>query len=377
MVRSVLSPAGAPASSIHQLWLLLLRHDQHCVCDRHRVRCGGGSFAVCVAVHPEKHNDIRANADAESVGSPWRLTVVTLICCSSRASGAAAAVASIQASSVVSVEITGHQWWWEIEYEDAVPSRRVVTANELHIPMNRPVVLKVTSRDVIHSFWVPNLQGKRDLIPGYTTAMWLQAESSGRLPRPVRGVLRHAARAHGPRVVAESDEDFRGLARRDASAGARSAASRSSRAGRDVFMQARCAGCHADPRHATPPDRSLPDLTHIATRSTLGAGTLANTPEHLAAWIRDPQRVKPGNQMPPNPLAADESRRWWPTWKHSDDAATDDPASRRTIASSWSRPGPIRRASRAGSRTSITSRSAGAIWSRHSRSFCSAACSRP
>ena len=119
-------------------------------------------------------------------------------------------VASLHASSAVTIEITGHQWWWEIQYEDAVPSRRVMTANELHIPTNRPVVLKVTSRDVIHSFWVPNLQGKRDLIPGYTTAIWLQADRPG----VFRGQcaefcgLQHAHMAFD--VVAESDRDFEG-----------------------------------------------------------------------------------------------------------------------------------------------------------------------
>jgi cytochrome c oxidase subunit II len=76
-------------------------------------------------------------------------------------------IASHGAASALSISVTGHQWWWEVEYEDSVPSRRVLTANEIHVPVGRPVVLKVTSRDVIHSFWVPNLHGKRDLIPGY------------------------------------------------------------------------------------------------------------------------------------------------------------------------------------------------------------------
>ena len=108
----------------------------------------------------------------------------------------------------ISIAITGHQWWWEVQYEDAVPSRRVLTANEIHIPTNRPVVLKVTSRDVIHSFWVPNLQGKRDLIPGYTTALWMQASRAG----VFRGQcaefcgMQHAHMAFD--VVAESDEEF-------------------------------------------------------------------------------------------------------------------------------------------------------------------------
>jgi cytochrome c oxidase subunit 2 len=179
-----------------------------------------------------------------------------------------------------------------------------MTANELHIPTGRPIVLKVTSRDVIHSFWVPNLQGKRDLIPGYTTALWLQADRTG----VFRGQcaefcgLQHAHMALD--VVAESDRDFEGWLDAMRQPG-RAPPEPAARRGHDVFMQARCAGCHTI-RGTEAAGQTAPDLTHIATRSTLGAGTLPNTPENLTAWIQDPQRVKPGNQMPPNPLAADD-----------------------------------------------------------------------
>jgi cytochrome c oxidase subunit 2 len=213
-------------------------------------------------------------------------------------------VASLHASSAVTIAITGHQWWWEVQYEDAVPSRRVVTANELHIPTDRPVVLKVTSRDVIHSFWVPNLQGKRDLIPGYTTALWVQASRAG----VFRGQcaefcgMQHAHMAFD--VVAESDEEFTRWLDVMRQPG-RDPSDPTARKGRDVFMQARCASCHAV-RGSDAAGQIAPDLTHIASRSTLGAGSLANTPDNLATWIRDSQHVKPGNQMPPNPLAADD-----------------------------------------------------------------------
>jgi cytochrome c oxidase subunit 2 len=207
-----------------------------------------------------------------SVGIATGLTIVVLIGLLTASVLTARTVGSPQASSAITIAITGHQWWWEIQYEDGVPSRRVTTANELHIPINRPVVFKVTSRDVIHSFWVPNLQGKRDLIPGYTTAIWLQADRHG----VFRGQcaefcgMQHAHMALD--IVSESDEEFEGWL--------------------DAMRQ--------------PAGQIAPDLTHIATRSTLGAGTLPNTRENLAAWIQDPQRFKPGNQMPPNPLAADE-----------------------------------------------------------------------
>ncbi len=239
-----------------------------------------------------------------AVGIASGITVVVLVGLLVASLWTGSAIGSLHASSALTIEIIGHQWWWEIQYDDAVASRRLLTANEFHIPTNRPVVLKVTSRDVIHSFWLPNLQGKRDLIPGYTTAVWIQA---GR-PGLFRGQcaefcgLQHAHMAID--VVAEPDADFeRWLdAMRQP---ARDPLEEAARRGRDVFMQARCAGCHTV-RGTDAAGQIAPDLTHVATRAWLGAGTVANTREHLAAWIRDPQGAKPGNQMPPNALATDD-----------------------------------------------------------------------
>src|SRR5204863_6631358 len=131
-------------------------------------------------------------------------------------------VASLQASSAISIAITGHQWWWEVQYEDAVPSRGVLTANEIHIPVNRPVVFKVTSRDVIHSFWVPNLQGKRDLIPGYTTALWLQASRAVSSPgHRARRRYSPPATDHRPPALAVAFRPTRRMARDCSSTGHR------------------------------------------------------------------------------------------------------------------------------------------------------------
>ena len=301
--QSVLSPAGVQASLIHTLWLLML------------TVCVAVFATVLVALLVGVIRGARNRSKEESalpsestltrgVGVAVVLTIVTLVALLVASVWTGRTVGSLQASSAITIAITGHQWWWEVEYEDAVPSRRVVTANELHIPTNRPVVLKVTSRDVIHSFWVPNLQGKRDLIPGYTTAIWLQADRSG----VFRGQcaefcgMQHAHMALD--VVAESDQDFEAWLDAVRQPG-RDPVESTPRRGRDIFMQTRCAGCHAV-RGTDAAAQIAPDLTHIATRSTLGAGTLPNTPENLAAWIRDPQRVKPGNQMPPNPLTDDD-----------------------------------------------------------------------
>jgi cytochrome c oxidase subunit 2 len=267
--------------------------------------------AVAVAVVRGMRRPSRANASApsettlsRSVAASVGLTVVILIGLLVASISTGRAVGSLPNSNAVSVSIIGHQWWWEIQYEDVVPSRRVVTANELHIPTNRPIVLNVTSRDVIHSFWVPNLQGKRDLIPGYTTAIWLQANRPGRFRGQCAEFcgMQHAHMAL--EVIAESDQDFQGWLD-GMRQPARDPPDSISRAGRNVFMQARCAGCHTV-RGTDAAGQAAPDLTHIAARSTLGAGTLTNTPEHLATWIQDPQRSKPGNQMPPNPLPPDD-----------------------------------------------------------------------
>lgn len=215
-------------------------------------------------------------------------------------------VESVQAASGLTIKIVGHQWWWEVEYEDAVPSQRVLTANELHIPVGRPIALKVTSRDVIHSFWVPNLQGKRDLIPGYTTAIWLEADRPGIF----RGqCAEFCGRQHAHMaldVVAEPGPDFDrwldGMRRP-----APSPSTDEQRQGHDVFMTRRCAGCHAI--NGTEAYGAVgPDLSHLASRSTIGAGTLPNTRAHLSAWVLNPQTIKPGNQMPPNPISGDETQ---------------------------------------------------------------------
>src|SRR5689334_9662402 len=176
--QSVLAPAGVQASAIHSLWSLLL---WVCVAVFIVVLA-----AVFIGVFRGTRNPAQEQREPRSekglsrtVGTAVGLSAIILLGLLTASVLTNRTMDALQASNAVTVGIIGHQWWWEIEYEDAIPSRRVVTANELHIPVNRPVVVKVTSRDVIHSFWVPNLQGKRDLIPGYTTALWVQADRAG------------------------------------------------------------------------------------------------------------------------------------------------------------------------------------------------------
>jgi cytochrome c oxidase subunit 2 len=305
VIQSVLAPAGRQSASIYHLWSLMLWVTAlvfvitlafACLAlSRGRRRARGGG------PEPASQRTVTRTV-AVAVG----VTVVVLFGLLTASVSTGNTVASLHASSAVTINVTGHQWWWEIEYEDAVPERRMRTANELHMPINRPVVLKVTSRDVIHSFWAPSLQGKRDLIPGYTTAIWLQADRPG----IYRGQcaefcgLQHAHMAFD--IVAESEGEFdRWLeAMRQPAPDPRD---ETERHGRDVFMTARCAACHTV-GGTNAHGQIAPDLTHVASRRSLGAGTLPNTPEHLSAWVRDPQASKPGNQMPPNVLPSDQTQ---------------------------------------------------------------------
>lgn len=194
------------------------------------------------------------------------------------------------------VRIIGHRWWWEVQYIDRDPTKTIVTANEIHVPVGQPVRLELTSADVIHSFWIPQLAGKTDVIAGQTNLAWLQADSAG----VYRGActeycgLQHANMA--PIVVAESPQEFAEWESRQR-ANAPPAADPAAAAGQAVFQRSACATCHAI-RGSDAHGRVGPDLTHVASRLTLAAGTLTNTRGNLAGWIANAQAIKPGNDMP-------------------------------------------------------------------------------
>jgi cytochrome c oxidase subunit 2 len=201
----------------------------------------------------------------------------------------------------LAVHVTGRQWWWEVTY----PDEQVVTANEIHVPADVPVRFAVTSEDVIHSFWVPQVAGKIDVLPRKTNTVTL------RIPRPgvYRGLcaefcgLQHA-HMH-LRLVVEPPAAFAAWLdgqRRVPPPPADSLVLQ----GQGVFLRASCAQCHAV-RGVSSGGRG-PDLTHVASRRTLGAGTHENTPAALAGWVADPQAMKPGNKMPPTDLSAEEVR---------------------------------------------------------------------
>jgi cytochrome c oxidase subunit II len=206
------------------------------------------------------------------------------------------ALARSGAEPQVALQITANQWWWEVEYADPDPSLNVRTANEIHLPVNASVHIQLASNDVIHSFWVPNLHGKRDLIPGRSNEIRLQPRQVGTFRGECAEFcgVQHAKMAFD--VIVESEQDFRAWRDRQVS-DAVAPSNPQAQQGQRVFFDSGCSLCHAI--SGTPAAASVaPDLSHLASRRTLAAGALANTPENLRQWIENPQRHKPGNHMP-------------------------------------------------------------------------------
>jgi cytochrome c oxidase subunit 2 len=205
-----------------------------------------------------------------------------------------------QPTNPLTIQLTGHQWWWEAEYTDQDLTKRVVTANEMHVPVGRPVRFTLISRDVIHSFWAPNLTPKRDLIPGYQSTVWFQADTAG----IYRGQcaefcgLQHAKMAF--LIIADPKPTYDAWFTTATSAPPTPTDS-TLLYGQRVFMSSGCSVCHAI--GGTEARATVgPNLTHFKSRTTIAAGTLANTRENVARWVLNPQAIKPGTQMPPSPL---------------------------------------------------------------------------
>ena len=204
----------------------------------------------------------------------------------------------------ITVEVVGHQWWWEVRYADTSAHDRFTTANEVHIPVGRPIRFILTARDVIHSIWVPNLGGKKDLVPGYQQELWFQADTAG----VYRGQCAEFCGAQHAKmallVIAEPPAEYERWVRQQREP-AQASVDSTEKVGEAVFMSGSCAMCHAI-SGTQAGSVAAPDLTHLASRRTLAAGTIPNTRGNLAGWIVDPQRIKPGNHMPPNALSSSE-----------------------------------------------------------------------
>ncbi|WP_149538535.1 cytochrome c oxidase subunit II [Siccirubricoccus phaeus] len=209
---------------------------------------------------------------------------------------------SAAAEAPLVVQVQGRQWWWQVTYPAEGDAPGFTTANELRLPLGRPVRLELAAADVIHSFWVPNLAGKQDMIPGRDNALLLTPRQAGIFRAQCAEFcgMQHARMAL-PVVVQPAAEFARWRAGQAAPAAAEALAV----AGRQVFESRQCSACHTV-RGSEAAGSTGPDLTHLASRETLGAGLLPMTRGALAAWTADPQTLKPGNNMPLVPLTADE-----------------------------------------------------------------------
>jgi cytochrome c oxidase subunit II len=207
--------------------------------------------------------------------------------------------------AAITVDAIGHQWWWDFQFRDVSPDEFVSSPNELHVPVGQPVMIKTMSRDVIHSFWVPNLHGKRDLIPGQVTNTWIAADRPGIYKGLCAEFCGHQHAQMSFAVVVEPPAKFKAWIDHQRLNASEPADARERR-GREVFLGSPCATCHTI-RGTSAASRIGPDLTHVGSRMTLAAGTLPNTTPHLAEWLQDPQAVKPGSRMPQVPMS-DEDR---------------------------------------------------------------------
>ncbi len=202
------------------------------------------------------------------------------------------------------IKVIGHQWWWEVQYQDPTPSNVMTTANELHVPLGKTVKLELQSNDVIHSFWVPAMHGKKDLIPGHPTVQYFRADKEGTFRGQCAEFCGHQHAHMRLEFVAESPDKYEAwlaAARQNAPNPTTAMQQR----GLQVFMSNQCIMCHTI--EGTAARASLgPDLTHLASRSFIAAGAVPNTRGYLAGWIANPQNIKPGVRMPPNPLSSDD-----------------------------------------------------------------------
>jgi cytochrome c oxidase subunit 2 len=238
------------------------------------------------------------------VASAVGVTIATLVVLSVVSVVAGRGLTSPSGPGAITIDVIGHQWWWEFQYHDVSANERVNSPNELHIPVGVPVALKAMSRDVIHSFWVPNLHGKRDLIPGTVTHTWIQADRPGVYRGQCAEFCGHQHANMAFLVVAEPAEKFQQWLIQQRK-GAPQPKTDAQKRGHDIFMSGPCVMCHTI-RGTPAGSRVGPDLTHVAGRLTLAAGTLPRTRGHLAGWIMDSQSIKPGNRMPPNALTGDD-----------------------------------------------------------------------
>jgi cytochrome c oxidase subunit 2 len=305
-VANMFKPEATPADSIYNVSMLMLA-----ICTAIFLVVGGLLAFTIVRFRRRKAENSREPAQiygSNRIEIAWTVIPVLIVIVLSMAT--ARAVVEVQNKRMppdaLKVTVVGHQWWWEIRY----PELGIVTANEVHVPQSTVAklahtFLKLQSADVAHSFWVPQLSGKVDLIPGITNSMWLDPRQTGIY---LGNCAEYCGTQHANmliRVIVDSPVDFD---KWTAAQKANASSDPQLEAARSKFLSLNCINCHTVSGTAAAGTFG-PDLSHLMSRTTLGAGVLPNTAENLRAWVKDPQAIKRGNLMPNmqlNPRELDE-----------------------------------------------------------------------
>ena len=294
-VQNPLNPAGPQASAMAWVTWLFLG-----ICAVvYLLTMGALAWALVRQRQPSDDLPATSRRLGVVIAGAAGVTVVTLVALTVTSVIAGRGLTSPPGPGAITVEVTGHQWWWDFEYQ-GTPHETVSSPNELHIPVGVPVVIVAKSADVIHSFWVPNLHGKRDLTPGFATRTWIQADTPGAYRGQCAEFCGHQHAHMAFLVVAEPMDQFRRWLEHQRRPAPQPAGDLQRR-GHDLFVQGPCVMCHTI-RGTMAGSRVGPELTHLVSRQTLAAGTLPMTRDHLARWIANSQAIKPGNRMPPVPL---------------------------------------------------------------------------
>ena len=304
-VQHALDPAADQSDAIVTIWQLMVW-----ICGAMYALVLAGVAAVIVrgarrraslpAANGEQPDDRRIIAALAA----WTALIALLLVVLTVASYAIDRALRPRDHADLEVRITGKQWWWQVEYLHPDASQHLVTANELRLPFDRTVRIELRSADVIHSFWVPNLAGKRDLIPGRTTEVWLTPRRAGSFRGQCAEFcgLQHAHMALD--VTIDEPAEFEAWRARQLTLAPAPSTPTAIR-GELLFTANACATCHSI-KGTRAFGVTGPDLTHLASRRTLAAGALPMTRAALQGWIADPQSSKPGVHMPAVALEPDE-----------------------------------------------------------------------
>jgi cytochrome c oxidase subunit 2 len=294
-IANMFNPKATPADSVYNVSMLMLA-----ICAAIFLVVGGLLTFTIVRFRRRKMDDSREPAQvygSNKIEIAWTVIPVLIVLVLTMAT--ARAVVEVQNKRIpadaLKVTVIGRQWWWEIRY----PELGIVTANEVHVPLSttdKPAMtaLKLESADVAHSFWVPQLAGKTDLIPGITNTMWIDPRQEGTF---LGNCAEYCGMQHANmllRVIVEPPADFEKWA---AAQKANAVSDPPMESARATFLSLSCVSCHAV-SGTTAAGTFGPDLSHLMSRQTLGSGVVPNTVENLRAWVKDPQAIKRGNLMP-------------------------------------------------------------------------------